>query len=668
MSNQIFSRKYLLVLFLSVPITLAFFVIIYFSYNSIGSRNKLKQNIAHFSSHNVLDKIDRNFYERFGDVQAFAYNRLAVQAIQNDSINPELQKFINTMTSYYVLYDLMMLCDKNGKVIAVNTVDKAGQQLNTISLIGKSVANTEWFTTCMSAKGPEGGAWYSDFVADQDVKTINNDNTFGWGMAFAAPVKDDNGVAIGAWYNFASWKEVTIKIRQQAENELRAGNEGAILIITNKDGKIIDAKDSTLVLNGTTLKAENMQKDEAMTFGNMTILPSDYEYDWADAYGSYTYKGKEWKALVMMPKEKFTLGTLFSGSLTVLYLVVFLFLSGAAYLALQFSKRVTSSLKGLKLVVDNISRGELTESKIDSQDEIGEMAKAVNTLVASLSDKVHFAENIGAGRLQSDYQPVSDKDILGISLVNMRNSLAQASEADQKRNWVTEGLAKFASLMRTSENTYQLFDNVLSNLVHYMDANQGALFVLEEGTEALKQLEMVACYAYDRKKFLYRKFDVGEGLAGQAVLEKEYIYLTSVPEAYINISSGLGNARPRCVLVMPLIVNEEVLGVVELAFFTEIPKHYIEFLQKISENIASVISSTKINELTKKLLENAQEMTESMRAQEEEMRQNMEELQATQEEMNRKTNDLEIKYEKERFVYEAEIEKYKTLAIELELK
>ena len=302
-------------------------------------------------------------------------------------------------------------------------------------------------------------------------------------------------------------------------------------------------------------------------------------------------------------------------------------------------RSITVPVNYLKSIVVKLGKGELVEDKNTkfNNDEIGEMAKAMDNLVNGLKATTLFAENIGKGSYSSDFNPLSEHDVLGNALINMRDNLSRVADEDKKRNWATEGLAKFGEILRTNTNDLnKLTDEIVLNLVKYLKGNQGAIYIVDDeqsGEEAT--MSMKACYAWDKKKFLNNKIHKGEGLAGQAWQEGDLIYLTEVPQNYIRITSGLGDANPTSVLIVPLKMNEQIFGVVEIASFGQFQDFEMEFVQRIAESIASTISSVKVNARTQRLLEESQEMTEQMRAQEEEMRQNMEELQATQEEMTR---------------------------------
>lgn len=313
--------------------------------------------------------------------------------------------------------------------------------------------------------------------------------------------------------------------------------------------------------------------------------------------------------------------------------------------ALLLMRAITRPVNFLKNVVVKLGRGELVEEKQTkfSNDEIGEMAQAMDNLVTGLKATTLFAGNIGKGNYATDFKPLSDHDVLGNALINMRDNLARVAEEDKKRNWATEGLAKFGEILRSNTNDLnKLADEIIMNLVKYLKGNQGAIYIVddvERGEEPT--ISMKSCYAWDKKKYLNHKIHKGEGLAGQAWQEGDTIYLTDVPQNYIKITSGLGDANPTCILIVPLKLNEQIFGIVEIASFTELKDFEIEFVEKIAESIASTISSVKVNARTQRLLEESQEMTEQMRAQEEEMRQNMEELQATQEEMQRNQSETE---------------------------
>lgn len=307
--------------------------------------------------------------------------------------------------------------------------------------------------------------------------------------------------------------------------------------------------------------------------------------------------------------------------------------------ALVLMRTITRPVNFLKSVILKLGRGELVEEKgtAFSSDEIGEMAVATESLVAGLKATSNFAENIGNGNYETEFSPLSEQDVLGNALITMRNNLKKVAEDDKKRNWATEGLARFGEILRTNNSDIgKLSDEIVGNLVKYLRANQGALYIIDDvDRDEEVTMSMKACYAWDKKKFINQKIHRGEGLAGQTWQEGEMVYITDIPANYIRITSGLGDANPTAILIVPLKVNDQIFGVVEIASFNEFKDFEMEFVQKIAESIASTISSVKINARTQKLLEESQEMTEQMRAQEEEMRQNMEELQATQEEMQR---------------------------------
>jgi flagellar motility protein MotE (MotC chaperone) len=150
-------------------------------------------------------------------------------------------------------------------------------------------------------------------------------------------------------------------------------------------------------------------------------------------------------------------------------------------------------------------------------------------------------------------------------------------------------------------------------------------------------------FAFNIKKFEKQRVKLGEGILGQTFLEKETTYLTNMPEEYVRITSGLGDAAPKSILIVPLKVDKDVYGIVELASFKEFEPHEISFVERLGETIASTLSSVKINQRNRRLLEQSQQQTEEMRSQEEEMRQNMEELTATQEGMNRLLKEAQDK-------------------------
>jgi PAS domain S-box-containing protein len=315
-----------------------------------------------------------------------------------------------------------------------------------------------------------------------------------------------------------------------------------------------------------------------------------------------------------------------------------------AILAFFLLRYIIHNLQNLKNALSIINEGNIPESLKENGNEINPLIDEINKLSESLRNVKNFALKVGKGEFDHDITVFDNQGELGESLAGMRESLSKVAKEDNQRNWVNEGISSFSELLRRNNDDIQILcDELISSLVKYTKASQGAILLKEEDNVEEFVLELKSCYALNKKKFLKKRIHKGEGLAGQCWQENEVIYLTEVPETYINITSGLGQSSPRCVLIVPLNNNEETVGVLELATFNLFENFEIEFIKKVSESIAASISSTKVNERTVKLLEESQQLTEMMRAQEEEMRQNMEELEATQEEMNRTQYEIRQK-------------------------
>jgi len=332
------------------------------------------------------------------------------------------------------------------------------------------------------------------------------------------------------------------------------------------------------------------------------------------------------------------------------YILIFLSFIGLALpLAITFFlfKQLGTSIKRPTTLLDNLSRGRLSDGLSESSDELNQVIKAGNRLNQNLAEASRFAKQIGEGNLEGDFSPAGKEDVLGNALVQMRDKLKEVSEEDKRRHWVTNGINELGIIIRQDQTDLNnLAHNILKFLIKYLEANQGALFIVNDSDQEDYYLEAKAIYAWGRKKHIEKGIRLGEGIAGQVWQEQETTYLKKVPEDYVSIASGLGEANPTNVIVIPLKYNEQVYGVLELASFETFLPYQIEFLENIAETMASSLASVKTNDKTKRLLEQTQEQAESIRAQEEEMRQNLEELQATQEAMQRKQMDLEAANEK----------------------
>ena len=428
--------------------------------------------------------------------------------------------------------------------------------------------------------------------------------------------------------------------------------------ILDNDGSFIASPNKKLV--GASIKEIDSTNTKKFSILNKIKSGEAFSYILKDVNGQdslyVTYSpiivGKTltpWSMAIKVPlktiyddiKQEFKIATIvgFIG-LVILFFVILIIALGISIPLRRTSKSLSKLTKGE--VRDSI------KIPVKTNDEIGEMAESVNTLIDGLKSVTDFATQIGEGNFNANFSLLSEEDRLGESILEMQKSLKKANEEENKRklndkhlNWTSRGMAKFSEILRYNNDNFDTFIyNIMSSIVSYLEANQGGLYIINDNNENDIYFELKAAVGFEKYKKDKTRIDIGEGYVGRCAQEKDKIFISDVPEDSVKILSGLGKGKPACLLFVPLKLNEEVLGVIEVESFTVLESYQIEFIEKITESIASTIYNVKINLRTAQLLQQSQNRAEELEQQEEEMRQNMEEMQATQEESAKREKEM----------------------------
>ncbi|MBR3568629.1 MAG: GAF domain-containing protein [Salinivirgaceae bacterium] len=312
----------------------------------------------------------------------------------------------------------------------------------------------------------------------------------------------------------------------------------------------------------------------------------------------------------------------------------------------------------LREKIDEMGRGVFAASKSETkhkQDEIGDIYRSFKNLAVNLHNTALFADAIANNNFEHEYQMASEDDELGKALTNMRDELKKAKAAEkqqaaeqEKEAWTANGIAIFNDLLRQETSNLEAMSRTfISKLTDYIGVVQGGVFIINNDDPEHVKYELKGAVAYNRVKHNEKEFEVGIGLVGQCAYEKAPIYLNEIPDNYMEITSGLGEANPKYILLMPAIMNDTVYAVIELASFSKIDDYKVNFLTKISDALSSTISMVKINASTAKLLEESKDKADMLAEQSEVLKQSFEELRATQEDLARKEaklRELEQRY------------------------
>jgi len=301
---------------------------------------------------------------------------------------------------------------------------------------------------------------------------------------------------------------------------------------------------------------------------------------------------------------------------------------------------LSSAMRRVSDLLVQLTRGNIPTFKASSKgDKLGELEQNLEKHVSKLRDIAAFARSMSSGDFTGRYEKLSQDDELGAALISLKGSLMGSmndSESrrreEENRTWTAQGLAMFSTLFREVEdNLEDLSRALLRELVNYTEADVGALFIArEEEGKTVKVLEVAGSYAFDREKYVQRTFRFGEGLTGRAALEREPIYITDLPPDYMKIRSGLGEDVPSSILLVPVMLDEQVLGVIELASLGEIPSHQVDFVCQLAEALATTLAKVQANLRTNLLFKQTKKQAEELASQENVFKQKLQALEEAQ--------------------------------------
>lgn len=300
------------------------------------------------------------------------------------------------------------------------------------------------------------------------------------------------------------------------------------------------------------------------------------------------------------------------------YIIIFLIVSVILIFILRKAFRKNISLPVSKTVdiLDKLGEGKIPKDSTFNYDkngynnEISRLSSSLKKVVSNTKRNISFAKEVESGNLKTFLKVSSKEDELGISLRNMQLALIERQNEDREKQkqeeiskWHMQGLAKINNIINEhSGNLNSLSENILSELVQLVEANIGAIFITEDMDKG-NYLRMVASFAYDRSKHLKKTVHYKEGLIGVCATEQHPIILKKIPPNYIAISSGIGNARPKELIIYPMVQDNITTGVIELASLNGFQEKHTRFVEKLCNNLARAFSKAMMNLETERVKE-----------------------------------------------------------------
>ncbi len=250
----------------------------------------------------------------------------------------------------------------------------------------------------------------------------------------------------------------------------------------------------------------------------------------------------------------------------------------------------------------------------------------VNELAANLTTQVRAIAEVAIAVAKGDLtrsisvQAEGEVAVLKDNINQMITNLRETTQKNTEQDWLKTNLAKFTRMLQGQRDLETVSKLILSELAPLVRAQHGVFYLMETGEPSQPYLKLLSSYAYRERKHLANRFHLGEGLVGQCALEKERILLTEIPQDYIKINSGLGEAAPLNAVVLPVLFEGQVTAVIELASFQRFNDIHLTFFDQLTESIAIVLNTIAASMRTEELLKQSQSLAQELQTQQGELR------------------------------------------------
>ncbi|HMG83101.1 MAG TPA: HAMP domain-containing protein [Ferruginibacter sp.] len=276
-------------------------------------------------------------------------------------------------------------------------------------------------------------------------------------------------------------------------------------------------------------------------------------------------------------------------------------------------------------------------------ENVNQLAQNLTTQVRSISEvasavtKGDLTRNI---RVEAKGEVEALKDTINQMIANLR----ETTLLNQEQDWLKSNLAKFTQMLQGQKDLKTVTQRILSELAQVVTAHWGAFYILnqEDETQEVK-LNLFSAYGYKTDKSIPTQFSIGEGLVGQVAYEKERIILSNIPNNYIKINSGLGKAKPSNLIILPVLFENKVKAVIELASLDIFSQTHLDFLSQLTESIGIVLNTIEANSRTEELLTQSQSLAGELKQQQEELSRTNDELQDKALLLVKQKNEVEAK-------------------------